>query len=228
MLHIRAHFRDLQICCHVFPELEYVPQSVVRSVPSSTNCCRSDVQQGVLTTSIRCMQACDFRHPMIATGLPSVAAASLKKEKCKHAARVRRLDECTLFGELQATLPYETKFIDRNSVIRLAIHACRSARLLENAREAETRLETDQLFPDVAEDIEGVLDGFLMLIDENGYIYYASDSVSEHLDTPLNAILGMQIQSFVTSEADALEILSLPNYSGTFHVLPAALALLRF
>ncbi|CAH2094388.1 unnamed protein product [Euphydryas editha] len=126
-----------------------------------------------------------------------------RKEKSRVAARCRRTKEMQIFAELTAALPAkkeEVDQLDKASVMRLAISYLR-------VRDVVSMLPEDKeapklLSPKGLEEVQSelsymkALDGFVLVLSQQGDIVYCSENIAEHLGVSQMEIMGQSVFEF--------------------------------
>ncbi|KAI1897863.1 hypothetical protein AGOR_G00087640 [Albula goreensis] len=104
-----------------------------------------------------------------------------RKEKSRDAARCRRGKESEVFYELAHELPLPhnvTSHLDKASIMRLTISFLRMRKLLQSNKQEESQSESD-----MDSQLNGfylkALEGFLMVLSEDGDMVYLSENVSK-------------------------------------------------
>ncbi|XP_013170729.1 PREDICTED: hypoxia-inducible factor 1-alpha-like isoform X2 [Papilio xuthus] len=125
-----------------------------------------------------------------------------RKEKSRVAARCRRTKEMQIFAELTAALPAkkeEVEQLDKASVMRLAISYLRVRDVVSMLPEGNT--ESTKL-PKGLEEIQSelsymqALDGFVLVLSQQGDIVYCSENIAEHLGVSQMEIMGQSVFEF--------------------------------
>uniref|UniRef100_A0A8C1SXB6 Hypoxia inducible factor 1 subunit alpha b n=1 Tax=Cyprinus carpio TaxID=7962 RepID=A0A8C1SXB6_CYPCA len=127
--------------------------------------------------------------------LPKVVSSERRKEKSRDAARSRRGKESEVFYELanQLPLPHNvTSHLDKASIMRLTISYLRMRKLLnsdesEKENEVESQLNSFYL---------KALEGFLMVLSEDGDMVYLSENVSKSMGLSQFDLTGHSIFEF--------------------------------
>ncbi|CAF4799209.1 unnamed protein product [Pieris macdunnoughi] len=126
-----------------------------------------------------------------------------RKEKSRVAARCRRTKEMQIFNELTAALPAkkeEVEQLDKASVMRLAISYLR-VRDVVSMLPADTDAPTLQS-PKGLEEVQSelsymkALDGFVLVLSQQGDIVYCSENIAEHLGVSQMEIMGQSVFEF--------------------------------
>ncbi|CAH2235048.1 jg5025 [Pararge aegeria aegeria] len=126
-----------------------------------------------------------------------------RKEKSRVAARCRRTKEMQIFSELTAALPAkkeEVEQLDKASVMRLAISYLR-------VRDVVSMLPEDKeapklLSPKGLEEVQSelsymkALDGFVLVLSQQGDIVYCSENIADHLGVSQMEIMGQSVFEF--------------------------------
>ncbi|XP_069500692.1 hypoxia-inducible factor 3-alpha isoform X1 [Ambystoma mexicanum] len=120
----------------------------------------------------------------------------LRKEKSRNAARSRRGQETEVFYDLAHSLPLAQNIsanLDKASIMRLALSQLRLQRLLAAA---EWR-KTTELDGEMGGCPLRSLDGFLMVLSEDGDMVFLSENVNKHLGLGQLEMIGQSIYDFV-------------------------------
>ncbi|XP_077174772.1 hypoxia-inducible factor 3-alpha isoform X3 [Paroedura picta] len=120
----------------------------------------------------------------------------IRKEKSRDAARCRRSKETEVFYQLAHTLPFArgvSAHLDKASIMRLTISYLRMHKLLtsgdwKNEVEAEEQVDAYYL---------KALDGFLMVLTEEGDMIYLSENVNKHLGLSQLELIGHSVFDFI-------------------------------
>ncbi|XP_052744101.1 hypoxia-inducible factor 1-alpha isoform X2 [Bicyclus anynana] len=126
-----------------------------------------------------------------------------RKEKSRVAARCRRTKEMQIFSELTAALPAkkeEVEQLDKASVMRLAISYLRVrdvVSMLPEDKEAP-KLQSPKGLEEVQSELSymNALDGFVLVLSQQGDIVYCSENISEHLGVSQLEIMGQSVFEF--------------------------------
>ncbi|XP_078517101.1 hypoxia-inducible factor 3-alpha isoform X2 [Lissotriton helveticus] len=120
----------------------------------------------------------------------------LRKEKSRNAARSRRGQETEVFYDLAHALPVAHNIrtnLDKASIMRLALSHLKMQRLLAAVE------WTDSTEMDIQ--TEGCplrsLDGFLMVLSEDGDMIFLSDNVDKHLGLGQLELIGQSVYDFI-------------------------------
>ncbi|XP_063039859.1 hypoxia-inducible factor 1-alpha-like [Engraulis encrasicolus] len=119
-----------------------------------------------------------------------------RKEKSRDAARCRRGKESEVFYELANELPLPhsvSSNLDKASVMRLTISYLRLRRLLNPAVKVEQETDLDVQMNSA---FLKALDGFFMVLSEDGDMVYVSDNVNKCLGLPQMDLTGHSIFDF--------------------------------
>ncbi|XP_062378121.1 hypoxia-inducible factor 1-alpha-like isoform X2 [Sardina pilchardus] len=119
-----------------------------------------------------------------------------RKEKSRDAARCRRGKESEVFYELANELPLPHSIssnLDKASVMRLAISYLRLRRVLNTAVKVEQESELDIQMNSM---FLKALDGFLMVLSDDGDMVYLSENVNKCLGLPQIDLTGNSIFDF--------------------------------
>uniref|UniRef100_T1J615 RZZ complex subunit KNTC1/ROD C-terminal domain-containing protein n=1 Tax=Strigamia maritima TaxID=126957 RepID=T1J615_STRMM len=114
-----------------------------------------------------------------------------RKEKSRVAARNRRGMECEIFTQLADELPLPSKVcsqMDKASIMRVAIGYIKIRHLLNQMNLTNLKLEntSDKL-------LMKALEGFLLIISEDGEIIYLSENVTQYLGLTQVDLLGQSV-----------------------------------
>ncbi|XP_069063782.1 hypoxia-inducible factor 3-alpha isoform X2 [Pleurodeles waltl] len=120
----------------------------------------------------------------------------LRKEKSRNAARSRRGQETEVFCDLAHALPLAhniSTHLDKASIMRLALSHLKMQRLLAavewtDATEMDVQMEGCPLRS---------LDGFLMVLSEDGDMIFLSDNVDKHLGLGQLELIGQSVYDFI-------------------------------
>ncbi|KPJ18057.1 Hypoxia-inducible factor 1-alpha [Papilio machaon] len=112
-----------------------------------------------------------------------------RKEKSRVAARCRRTKEMQIFAELTAALPAkkeEVEQLDKASVMRLAISYLRVrdvVSMLPEGNVESPKLQSPKGLEDIQSELSYMqaLDGFVLVLSQQGDIVYCSENIAEHL-----------------------------------------------
>ncbi|XP_047511271.1 uncharacterized protein LOC125053762 isoform X2 [Pieris napi] len=126
-----------------------------------------------------------------------------RKEKSRVAARCRRTKEMQIFNELTAALPAkkeEVEQLDKASVMRLAISYLRVrdvVSMLPADIDAPT-LQSPKGLEEVQSELSYMkaLDGFVLVLSQQGDIVYCSENIAEHLGVSQMEIMGQSVFEF--------------------------------
>ncbi|CAK1552316.1 unnamed protein product [Leptosia nina] len=126
-----------------------------------------------------------------------------RKEKSRVAARCRRTKEMQIFAELTAALPAkkeEVEQLDKASVMRLAISYLR-VRDVVSMLPADTdtkAMESPKGLEEVQSELSYMkaLDGFVLVLSQQGDIVYCSENIAEHLGVSQMEIMGQSVFEF--------------------------------
>lgn len=120
----------------------------------------------------------------------------LRKEKSRNAARSRRGQETEVFYDLAHALPLAHNIrthLDKASIMRLALSHLKMQQLLAavewtDATEMDIQMEGCPLRS---------LDGFLMVLSEDGDMIFLSDNVDKHLGLGQLELIGQSVYDFI-------------------------------
>ncbi|XP_011504674.1 PREDICTED: hypoxia-inducible factor 1-alpha [Ceratosolen solmsi marchali] len=116
-----------------------------------------------------------------------------RKEKSRDAARCRRSRETDIFTELAAALPVspcEAAHLDKASVMRLAIAYLKARTLMDAFPKLPSKSESS---PEIDELFLKALDGFILILDNNGDMVYLSQNVKDHLGISQMDLMGQSV-----------------------------------
>ncbi|KAM6427943.1 hypoxia-inducible factor 3-alpha isoform 2-T2 [Liasis olivaceus] len=124
------------------------------------------------------------------------STTEIRKEKSRDAARCRRSKETEVFYQLAHTLPFArgvSAHLDKASIMRLTISYLRMHKLLNSGEwrdqvEAEEQVDAYYL---------KALDGFLMVLTEEGDMIYLSENVNKHLGLSQLELIGHSVFDFI-------------------------------
>ncbi|KAJ0173760.1 hypothetical protein K1T71_010909 [Dendrolimus kikuchii] len=127
-----------------------------------------------------------------------------RKEKSRVAARCRRTKEMQIFAELTAALPAkkeEVDQLDKASVMRLAISYLRVRDVVSMLPETElkhAKVEDPTGLEEVSSELSYMkaLDGFVLVLSQNGDIVYCSENIADHLGVSQMEIMGQSVFEF--------------------------------
>ncbi|GBP67794.1 Protein similar [Eumeta japonica] len=109
-----------------------------------------------------------------------------RKEKSRVAARCRRTKEMQLFADLTAALPArreEVEQLDKASIMRLAISYLRVREVVEILPGVISTEKTPKSVSELSSELSYMkaLDGFVLVLSQQGDIVYCSENITEHL-----------------------------------------------
>ncbi|XP_039181075.1 hypoxia-inducible factor 3-alpha isoform X2 [Crotalus tigris] len=124
------------------------------------------------------------------------STTEIRKEKSRDAARCRRSKETEVFYQLAHTLPFArgvSAHLDKASIMRLTISYLRMHKLLNSGEwrdqvKAEEQVDSYYL---------KALDGFLMVLTEEGDMIYLSENVNKHLGLSQLELIGHSVFDFI-------------------------------
>ncbi|XP_063367285.1 hypoxia-inducible factor 1-alpha-like [Cydia amplana] len=127
-----------------------------------------------------------------------------RKEKSRVAARCRRTKEMQIFSELMEQLPAkkeEVEQLDKASVMRLAISYLRArdvVSLLPNATKDQPKMENPKGVEELSSELSYMkaLDGFVLVLSQQGDIVYCSENIADHLGVSQMEIMGQSVFEF--------------------------------
>ncbi|XP_041035114.1 hypoxia-inducible factor 1-alpha-like isoform X2 [Carcharodon carcharias] len=128
---------------------------------------------------------------------PPVRVAEQRKERSRDAARSRRGRETEVLYELGRQLPLPRGVIshlDKASIMRVTISYLRLRRLLEAGTADPERADLDGQFDGI---YLRALDGFIMVLTEEGDIVYLTENVNKYLGLTQLDLIGHSIFEFV-------------------------------
>ncbi|XP_078389329.1 hypoxia-inducible factor 1-alpha-like isoform X2 [Cetorhinus maximus] len=128
---------------------------------------------------------------------PPVRVADQRKERSRDAARSRRGQETEVLYELGRQLPLPRGVIshlDKASIMRVTISYLRLRRLLEAGTADRERADLDGQFNGI---YLKALDGFIMVLTEEGDVVYLSENVNKYLGLTQLDLIGHSIFEFV-------------------------------
>nr|XP_026489699.1 hypoxia-inducible factor 1-alpha-like isoform X1 [Vanessa tameamea] len=203
-------FSDLSVQCYdrnyyrdSVPQ-QYYPQRVVYTQPPSFQAdlpCRQRQEWDYNSTCYNVDgQPCQYTNVV---DLEDFMNNEKRKEKSRVAARCRRTKEMQIFAELTAALPAkkeEVEQLDKASVMRLAISYLRVrdvVSMLPEDKEAPT-LQSPKGLEEVQSELSYMkaLDGFVLVLSQQGDIVYCSDNIAEHLGVSQMEIMGQSVFEF--------------------------------
>ncbi|KAL2739854.1 protein similar isoform X1, partial [Vespula maculifrons] len=119
-----------------------------------------------------------------------------RKERSRDAARCRRSRETDIFTELAAALPVsqdQATHLDKASVMRLAIAYLKVRAVVDSIpgtiTKTETSVKMDELFPEA-------LNGFMLVLSNDGNMVYLSENVSEYLGVSQMDMMGQSVYEY--------------------------------
>ncbi|XP_053614002.1 hypoxia-inducible factor 1-alpha-like isoform X2 [Plodia interpunctella] len=127
-----------------------------------------------------------------------------RKEKSRVAARCRRTKEMQIFTELTAALPAkkeEVEQLDKASVMRLAISYLRVrdvVSMLPGDTTEQSKLQSPKGLEEVSSELSYMkaLDGFVLVLSQQGDIVYCSENIADHLGVSQMEIMGQSVFEF--------------------------------
>uniref|UniRef100_A0A7N6B4V6 Hypoxia-inducible factor 1-alpha n=1 Tax=Anabas testudineus TaxID=64144 RepID=A0A7N6B4V6_ANATE len=122
----------------------------------------------------------------------NVVSSERRKEKSRDAARCRRGKESEVFYELAQQLPLPhsvSSSLDKASIMRLTISYLRMRKLLNTEEETELDIQLNSSYLKA-------LDGFLMVLSEDGDMIYLSENVSKCLGLAQFDLTGHSVFDF--------------------------------
>ncbi|XP_041969857.1 hypoxia-inducible factor 1-alpha-like isoform X2 [Aricia agestis] len=126
-----------------------------------------------------------------------------RKEKSRVAARCRRTKEVQIFAELTAALPAkkeEVEQLDKASIMRLAISYLRVRDVVSMLPEDSEppKLQSPKGLEEIQSELSymNALDGFVLVLSQQGDIVYCSENIGEHLGVSQMEIMGQSVYEF--------------------------------
>ncbi|XP_076017699.1 hypoxia inducible factor 1 subunit alpha a isoform X2 [Genypterus blacodes] len=119
-----------------------------------------------------------------------------RKEKSRDAARCRRGKESEVFYELAQQLPLPhsvTSSLDKASIMRLTMSYLRIRKLLCSDEPAAVKVKETELDVQVNSSYLKALEGFLMVLSEDGDMIYISENVNKCLGLPQFDLTGHSV-----------------------------------
>ncbi|CAH1112318.1 unnamed protein product [Psylliodes chrysocephalus] len=119
-----------------------------------------------------------------------------RKEKSRNAARCRRSKESELYYDLASSLPISTDQVsqlDKASVMRLAISYLKIRNMIGSVPDLT---EEDETSPTAGSLFLKTLDGFVMILSEEGDFIYLSENVNEYLGINQIDLLGQNVYDY--------------------------------
>ncbi|XP_051158753.1 hypoxia-inducible factor 1-alpha-like isoform X2 [Leptopilina boulardi] len=119
-----------------------------------------------------------------------------RKEKSRDAARCRRSRETDIFTDLAGVLPMTTEqaaHLDKASVMRLAIAYLKVRALVDCVPTPLSKAESPS---DFDEFFLKALDGFMLVLSNNGDMVYLSENVSEYLGVSQMDMMGQSVYEY--------------------------------
>uniref|UniRef100_A0A8C6Y7R6 Hypoxia inducible factor 3 subunit alpha n=1 Tax=Naja naja TaxID=35670 RepID=A0A8C6Y7R6_NAJNA len=124
------------------------------------------------------------------------STTEIRKEKSRDAARCRRSKETEVFYQLAHTLPFArgvSAHLDKASIMRLTISYLRMHKLLNSGEWREQVKAEEQVDSYYLK----ALDGFLMVLTEEGDMIYLSENVNKHLGLSQLELIGHSVFDFI-------------------------------
>ncbi|XP_012693847.2 hypoxia inducible factor 1 subunit alpha, like [Clupea harengus] len=142
---------------------------------------------------------------MKAAAEPKGMSSDLRKVRSRDAARSRRSQETEVFYELAHSLPLPRRVashLDKAAIVRVALSYMRMQCILATGdANAEPAPDIEELRKSEEEATDSLyqhaLDGFVMVITEDGDLVFLSDSVDKHLGINQLELLGQSAYDFV-------------------------------
>ncbi|XP_056638030.1 hypoxia-inducible factor 1-alpha-like isoform X1 [Diorhabda sublineata] len=122
-----------------------------------------------------------------------------RKEKSRNAARCRRSKETELYYDLASALPFTTEQIsqlDKASVMRLAISYLKIRNVLGAVPEFDALDEDEENENMDSSTFLKTLDGFVMILSEEGDFIYVSENVNEYLGINQIDLMGQNVYEY--------------------------------
>ncbi|XP_043477190.1 protein similar-like isoform X2 [Leptopilina heterotoma] len=119
-----------------------------------------------------------------------------RKEKSRDAARCRRSRETDIFTDLAGVLPMTTEqaaHLDKASVMRLAIAYLKVRALVDSVPAPLSKPEAPS---DFDENFLKALDGFMLVLSNNGDMVYLSENVSDYLGISQMDMMGQSVYEY--------------------------------
>ncbi|XP_067412898.1 hypoxia-inducible factor 3-alpha isoform X1 [Emydura macquarii macquarii] len=123
----------------------------------------------------------------------SRSTTEIRKEKSRDAARCRRSKETEVFYQLAHTLPFArgvSAHLDKASIMRLTISYLRMHKLVTSGAWCGQAEQVDACYLKA-------LDGFIMVLTEEGDMAYLSENVSKHLGLTQLELIGHSVFDFI-------------------------------
>ncbi|CAH0594106.1 unnamed protein product [Chrysodeixis includens] len=127
-----------------------------------------------------------------------------RKEKSRVAARCRRTKEMQIFAELTAALPArkeDVEQLDKASVMRLAISYLKVrdvVTLLPESESEHPKMPSPKDMDELSTELSYMkaLDGFVLVLSQQGDIVYCSENIADHLGVSQMEIMGQSVFEF--------------------------------
>lgn len=127
-----------------------------------------------------------------------------RKEKSRVAARCRRTKEMQIFAELTAALPArkeDVEQLDKASVMRLAISYLKVRDVVTLLPEPESdhpKIPNPKDMDELSTELSYMkaLDGFVLVLSQQGDIVYCSENIADHLGVSQMEIMGQSVFEF--------------------------------
>lgn len=136
---------------------------------------------------------------------PTGMSTEQRKVRSRDAARCRRSQETEVFYELAHSLPLPRRVashLDKAAIMRVALSYLRMRHILATGdapAEVHSNMEEEMELEEKAMDelYQHVLDGFIMVLSEDGDIVFLSESVNKYLGITQLELLGQSAFDFV-------------------------------
>ncbi|XP_063707106.1 rho GTPase-activating protein 7-like isoform X2 [Culicoides brevitarsis] len=134
-----------------------------------------------------------------------------RKEKSRDAARCRRSRESDIFNDLATLLPLQKKeveHLDKASIMRLSIAYLKVQNMLKNSNlscNIDSEKDVKMISKFTGTQTLNTLDGFLLILSEDGIITYISENIHEFLGLSHIDLLGQPIWEY-THQCDHEEL----------------------
>ncbi|KAL7297289.1 hypothetical protein TKK_0009687 [Trichogramma kaykai] len=163
--------------------------------PATSYCPLYDESQRPLTSwqALPCAQSFQNYYLHDEDALEEYLSNEKRKEKSRDAARNRRHRESNVYADLADELPVpacEVSHLDKASIMRLAIAHVKTRQLvgsvIKSLPKTESTSDMDELFLKA-------LDGFLMVLDNNGDMVFLSENVKNYLGIAQMDLMGQSV-----------------------------------
>ncbi|XP_034834052.1 uncharacterized protein [Maniola hyperantus] len=194
-----VHQYRTNVACHQIPEQRVYAQPVPDFQTDLPCRQRPDWDYNSMCYNVD-GQACQYTNVV---DLEDFMNNEKRKEKSRVAARCRRTKEMQIFVELTAALPAkkeEVEQLDKASVMRLAISYLRVrdvVSMLPEDKEAP-KLQSPKGLEEVQSELSymNALDGFVLVLSQQGDIVYCSENIADHLGVSQMEIMGQSVFEF--------------------------------